>query len=63
MFAIGPGQAYMTLIMTFDLDDNLGSWVQFQKLIHTTSFIINQHMDFENPTAAGFKEAIELRQP
>ena len=26
----------------FDLDDNLGSWAQFQKLIHTTSFRINQ---------------------
>ena len=35
-------KAYMTLIMTFDLDDNLGSWAQFQKLIHTTSFRINQ---------------------
>ena len=45
--------------MTFDLDDNLESWAQFQKLIHTTSFRINQHMDFENPTAAGFKEAFD----
>ena len=32
MFAIGPGQAYMTLIMTFDLDNNFGSWAQFQKI-------------------------------
>ena len=24
IFAIGPGQAYMKLIMTFDLDENLG---------------------------------------
>ena len=62
MFAIGPGQAYMTLIMTFDLDDNLGSWAQFQKLIHTTSFRMNQIINtliFKNPTAAGFKEAFD----
>ena len=35
-FAIGPGKAYMTLIMTFDLENDLGSWAQFQQLIHAT---------------------------
>ena len=42
MFGILPGQAYMTLIMTFDLEDDLGSRAQFQKLIQTTSFELNQ---------------------
>ena len=49
MFAIGPGQTYMTLIMTFDLDDDFGSWAQFSE-IDSHNIIWNkpnnQHMDF-----------------
>ena len=67
MFAIGPGQAYMTLIMAFDLDDNLGSWAQFHKLIHTTSFRINQIINtwiFKIQLLLNLKRRlIEIQQP
>ena len=41
-FPIGPGQAYMTLSLAIDLEDDLGSWAQFHKLILGTSLELNQ---------------------
>ena len=40
--------------ISLDLEDDLGSWKQFQKLIKKTSFKLkadNGHIDFVNPTA------------
>ena len=58
---------HSTLIMTCDLDDNFGSWAQFQKLIHTTSFRINQIINtwiFKIQQLLALKRRlIELRQP
>ena len=43
------------MTITLDLDGDLGSWKQYQKLIPTALFRLkpnNQHLDFANLTAA-----------
>ena len=42
------------MAITFNLEDYIGSWKQYKKLIHTTLFeskANNQHIDFVNLTA------------
>ena len=50
---------YWTFTIILNFEDDLGSSIQFQKLIHTTSFKLranNQHLDWVNPTAADLRD-------
>ena len=65
-FPIGPRQVYMTLSPTIDLEDDLGSWAQFQKLFQGTSLKLNQIINtwiFKELLNEPLKRLIRLKQP
>ena len=50
---------YWTFSIILNCKDGLGSSIQFQKLIHTTSFELranNQYLDWVNPTADDLRD-------
>ena len=50
---------YWTFTIILNFEDGLGSSIQFQKLIHATSFKLranNQHLDWVNPIAAYLRD-------
>ena len=51
-------KVYWTFTIILIFEDDLGSSIQFQKLIHTTTFKLranNQHLDWINPTVADLR--------
>ena len=55
---------YWTFTIILNFEDGLGSSIQFQKLIQTTSFkprANNQHLDWVNPTAADLREVWHIK--